>query len=295
MQDGGLPHAACDCRRCERARTEPGAKRYVASLGIVLPEAGQAYLVDATPDVVPQLATLRRALARASGRPAADPGGVDRSPLDGIFLTHAHMGHYLGLAHFGTEAVSTHRLPVWGTPRMLSFLRDNGPWEQLVRLENVDLRELEPGRGRPGTAVELGEGVSVAALAVPHRDEYSDTVGYVVRGPRRAVLYVPDTDGWDDWPVPPERVIERAGIDVALLDGTFHSGDELPGRDLSKVRHPFVAASAERFAPLVARGVEIRFIHFNHTNPAVEAGGAVERELAAQGFGLAREGDELGL
>jgi pyrroloquinoline quinone biosynthesis protein B len=178
---------------------------------------------------------------------------------------------------------------------MLGFRRGNGPGEQLVRRENVELRELVPGRGEPGPAVELGEGVSVAAFAVPHRDEYSETVAYVVRGPRRAVLYVPDTDSWDEWPVPLEQVIERAGIDTALLDGTFHSGDELPGRDLSKVRHPFVAASAERFAPLVARGVEIRFIHFNHTNAAVEAGGAVERELAAQGFGLAREGGELGL
>jgi pyrroloquinoline quinone biosynthesis protein B len=267
----------------------------VASLGIVLPEAGRAYLVDATPDVVPQLAALRQVLARSAGRPSEDPGGVDRSPLDGIFLTHAHMGHYLGLAHFGTEAVSTHRLPVWGTPRMLGFLRGNGPWEQLVRRENVELRELVPGRGEPGPAVELGEGVSVAAFAVPHRDEYSETVAYVVRGPRRAVLYVPDTDSWDEWPVPLEQVIERAGIDTALLDGTFHSGDELPGRDLSKVRHPFVAASAKRFAPLVGRGVEIRFIHFNHTNPAVEAGGTVERELGAKGFGVAREGDELGL
>jgi pyrroloquinoline quinone biosynthesis protein B len=175
---------------------------------------------------------------------------------------------------------------------MLEFLRGNGPWEQLVRLENLELRELAPGRGESGPAVELGEGVSVAAVAVPHRDEYSDTVGFVIRGPRRAVLYVPDTDGWDAWPVPPEEVIAAAGVGVALLDGTFHSGDELPGRDLSKVRHPFVAASVERFAPLAERGVDVRFLHFNHTNPAVDPDAGLEERLPA-GFRFAREGDEI--
>jgi pyrroloquinoline quinone biosynthesis protein B len=134
----------------------------------------------------------------------------------------------------------------------------------------------------------------VAAVAVPHRDEYSDTVGLVIRGPRRAVLYVPDTDGWDAWPVPPEEVIAAAGVGVALLDGTFHSGDELPGRDLSKVRHPFVAASVERFAPLAERGVDVRFLHFNHTNPAVDPDAGLEEQLPA-GFRFAREGDEIPL
>jgi len=295
MQDGGLPHAACDCRRCERARRDPAARRSVASLGIVLPASRKVFLVDATPDVVPQLAALRAALERASGEVAEARGGVDRSPLDGIFLTHAHMGHYLGLAHFGFEAVDTHGLPVWGSPRMLGFLRANGPWEQLVRLGNVTLHELSPGHGEPGPPVALGEGVTVAALTVPHRDEYSDTVGYVLRGPRQAVLYVPDTDGWDAWTVPPEAVIAGAGIDVALLDGTFSSGDELPGRDISKVRHPLITASAQRFAPLAERGVRVEFIHFNHTNPAVEADSGLREALERQGFGLAREDEEIAL
>ena len=293
VQDGGLPHAACDCRRCRHAHDRPRDRRLVASLGIVLPESGRTYLIDATPDVALQLRALRRNLSPA---PATDPraeGGVDRDPVDGVFLTHAHVGHYLGLAHFGREVVSTSGLPVWGTPRMMEFLRSNGPWSQLVALGNVDLRPVEPGAGAPGEAVELGEGVSVSAIRVPHREEFSDAVGYLVRGPRSTLLYVPDTDGWDAWAVAPETVMEEAGVDVALVDGTFYSGDELPGRDISKVRHPLIRDSVERFAPFVeASGVKIRFLHFNHTNPALDPFEPLDTADWPAGLALARQGEE---
>ena len=291
--DGGQPHAGCDCRRCRHALAHPQDRPLVASLGIVLPESGRTFLIDATPDVALQLRALRHNLNPEPPPAPRREGGVDRAPVDGVFLTHAHVGHYLGLAHFGREVVSTTGLPVWGTPRMLAFLRDNGPWSQLVDLGNVELRPVEPGEGAPGEAVELGEGVSVAALRVPHREEFSDAVGYVVRGPRSALLYVPDTDGWDAWAVASERVMEAAGIDVALVDGTFHSGDELPGRDLSKVRHPFIGDSVERFTPFVERtGVEIHFLHFNHTNPALDPFEPLDTSGWPPGLALARQGEE---
>ena len=217
VQDGGLPHVACTCVRCERARREPGFRRHVASLALHLPASDKVYLLDATPDLGEQLA----AVARLRGRAAA--GRVDRAPADGVFLTHAHVGHYLGLAFFGFETVHTRRLPIWASPRMADFLRGNGPWSQLVKLENVELRPL-----RAGEPVALEDGVSVTPLQVPHRDEYSDTLGFVIRGPRRTVLYVPDTDSWRAWTRPLPELL--AGVDEALLDGTFYSLDELPGR-----------------------------------------------------------------
>ncbi|HSL83194.1 MAG TPA: MBL fold metallo-hydrolase, partial [Thermoanaerobaculia bacterium] len=187
-QDGGFPHAACACDRCSAARRDPSLARKVASLAVVLPESGRVYLIDATPDLPEQIELLADVRRPPAGR-------VDRSPADGVFLTHAHMGHYLGLAWFGYESVHTRGLPVWATPRMARFLRENGPWSQLVSLGNVDLREVEAGGG----AVELGDGVAVRAVAVPHRDEYTDTVGFRIEGPRATVLYVPDTDSWDAW------------------------------------------------------------------------------------------------
>jgi pyrroloquinoline quinone biosynthesis protein B len=282
VQDGGLPHPACHCDRCEAARHVAGRKRYVASLALVLPAAGEVHLVDATPDI-------REQLDRLADLRTAPTGRVDRSPVDRVFLTHAHIGHYLGLAFFGYEALHTRRLPVHATPRMAAFLRDNGPWSQLVGLGEVELEELPPG-----AMVALADGVQVEALAVPHRDELSDTVGFVFSGPRQQVLYVPDTDGWDAWERPLEEVV--AGVDVALLDGTFYSPDELPGRPVSSIGHPLITVTMDRLKEQVAGGtVSVYFTHLNHSNPALDPEGPERAEIRRRGFGVLEEGQELAL
>ena len=281
-QDGGVPHAACDGARCAAARRDPALRRRVASLGIVAGGAG--YTIDATPDFVDQLDTLRRAV----GEPYV--GGTDRTPLAGIFLTHAHMGHYLGLAHLGFEAAHARDVQLWATPRLIDFLRTNAPWDQLVALGNVLPQPLAGGE-----TVDLPGGVSVTALGVPHRAEYTDTVGYLVAGPNRRLLYVPDTDGWDAWRPSLEAVLEREAVDVALLDATFYSLGELPGRDAASVRHPFVVDTMDRLQVRVDDGLQVVFIHLNHTNPAVDPASPEGREIRRRGFEVAFEGLEFAL
>lgn len=284
-QDGGLPHAACHCERCEAARRDPARRRLAASLAVVLPASGEVYLVDATPDVREQLdrvADLRR--------PAA--GRVDRQPVSGVLLTHAHVGHYLGLAFFGFEAVHTSRLPVFATPRMAAFLRGNGPWSQLVTKDEIALSEVAPG-----ASFRLGEGaaaVEVTALAVPHRDELSDTVAFLFAGARQRVLYVPDTDRWETWDPPLATVLQ--GVDVALVDGSFYSLDELPGRDVSQVPHPLMGRTMELLAPAVAAGtLRVFFTHLNHSNPALDPASPAAREIVERGFAVLADGQELPL
>lgn len=288
-QDGGFPHAACEHALCVRARQDPSLASGVASLGLVLPKGDGTHavlLVDATPDVRAQIDLLRDVRRPSAGR-------VDRAPLAGLLLTHAHIGHYLGLAFFGFEAVNTHELPVYATPRMATFLRTNGPWSQLVTKRNIALHEQAPGSrfklGVGGAQVEIG------VLAVPHRDEYSDTVGFVFAGPHRRVLYVPDTDGWDRWSPSLAAVLARERIDVALLDASFYSLDELPGRDLTQVRHPLVVATMDRLAPFVAAGGQVFFCHLNHSNPALDPASEARRAIEARGFAVAAVGQEIGL
>eukprot|EP00957_Ditylum_brightwellii_P156501 11911053-Ditylum_brightwellii.AAC.1 len=62
---------------------------------------------------------------------------------DGIFLTHAHIGHYTGLMYLGREALGAVDVPVYAMPRMRSFLKNNGPWSQLVSLGNINIQNLE--------------------------------------------------------------------------------------------------------------------------------------------------------
>jgi pyrroloquinoline quinone biosynthesis protein B len=279
VQDGGLPHAACDCPRCAAARQDPSRLRRIASLAIRLPESDAVYLVDATPDIREQLHDVRDLRGR--------PDGFDRSPVEGVFLTHAHIGHYLGLAFFGFEAVHTRDLPVYCMPRMAELLRRNAPWEQLVTLGNVRLEPLAAG-----TPVALGDGVEVTALFVPHRDEYSETVGLMVEGPRRRLLYVPDTDGWPAWSPPLTEVLE--GVDIAILDGTFYSADELPGRDVSSIGHPLITRTMDLLGAAVETGdLEVWFTHLNHSNPALEPDSEATRAIAERGFGVVGENQDF--
>lgn len=281
-QDGGLPHAGCSCERCARARARPARARRVASVAVVA--GGQAWLVDATPDLPAQL----EALAEQTARPR---GGVDRAPVAGILLTHAHVGHYLGLAWLGFEALNTRELPVRASRRMAALLRASAPWDQLVRLGNIHLVEAAPG-----VAEELGGGVRVTPLLVPHRDEYTDTLGFVFAGPRARALYVPDSAPWRQWSRPLPAVLADEGVDVALIDGCFYSPDELPGRDLSTLAHPLMLESMELLQPLVDAGrVRVIFTHLNHSNPATDPTSAAAAEVRRRGFEIAEEGLEVPL
>ncbi len=282
-QDGGMPQIGCDCTHCAAARRDPSRVRHVASLAIHVPRTDHVYLVDATPDLPAQIEMIHAFHHRPVG-PLA--GKTDRAPVDGVLLTHAHIGHYLGLAQFGFESLSTKDIPVWASPRMAAYLRTNGPWSQLVRLDNIALREFQPGQ-----AFELEPGITVKPIQVPHRDEYSDTLAFLIRGPKKTLLYVPDTDTWTTWSKPLADVLRDERVDVALLDGTFYSADELPDRDVTKIKHPLITATMDLLQPLVKAGkVRVFFTHLNHSNPALEPGGAAEKAIVARGFGVAEEG-----
>ncbi len=273
-QDGGVPHIGCPQELCVSGRSDPARRQRVASLGLVDERAGARFLVDATPDLASQLESLNQ------GRTLADR----RKPVDGILLTHAHIGHYTGLMYLGREALGAQGVPVYVTSRMALFLRENGPWSQLVALGNIALHEIEPGR-----EFALTPDLKVTALVVPHRDEWSDTVGYVVRGPSASLLYLPDIDKWEKWERPIGDVV--AHVDTAFLDGTFFSLEDLPGRTQSEVPHPLVGETMQRLARLAPR---VRFVHLNHTNRLLFDAVAL-REVERRGFRVARDGDVVPL
>jgi pyrroloquinoline quinone biosynthesis protein B len=273
-QDAGIPHIGCRQELCVQARRDPARRERVACLGLV--HEGLRFLIDATPDLPSQIESLN------TSREPADP----RRPVDGILLTHAHIGHYTGLMYLGREGLGARGVPVHASPRMARFLRENGPWSQLVALGNIELRELLPGR-----ELELAPGLSVTALTVPHRDELSDTVGYRVRSARRSLLYVPDIDKWERW----DRDVEAevAAVDVALLDGSFADAAEVPGRSIAEIPHPLVGETAQRLGAPRLRG-RVSFIHLNHTNRLLWDEPARE-DLRSRGFRIARDGEELPL
>jgi pyrroloquinoline quinone biosynthesis protein B len=293
-QDGGLPHVGCFVGNCALARTNPSRRRLVTSLLLCDPRDGRRWLFDCTPDV-------REQLDRARGHPSTRKEEGPRPPLlDGLFLTHAHMGHYGGLLHFGREAYAVRELPAWITPRFAEFLRTNAPWSLLVQEKRLVLNELVEGQ-----PVELAPDLQVTAFRVPHRDEFSDTVGFEIRGPNRALAYLPDIDKWERWDEeaeaagakgrrrgPARRVeelIERC--DLALLDGCFFAGGEVAGRSMKEIPHPCVIESIDRFGalPRTERG-KVYFTHLNHTNPAADSSSDAWRQVVEAGMQVLDEG-----
>ena len=273
-QDGGAPQMG---HNDDPAWRDASLKRTATCLGLVDRASGRRWMFDATPDIREQLHRFDS---------VAPPAG---NALDGVFLTHAHMGHYTGLMFFGHEGMGVRDLPVHVMPRMANYLSGNGPWSQLVRLGNVALKPL--GDGKP---IALGR-VSVTPFFVPHREEFSEVVGFHIDGPSKKVLFIPDIDRWEDWDAQGVRIEDEiAKVDVAYLDGTFYADGELAGRDMSKVPHPTIASSMKRFAPLSSREKsKIRFIHLNWSNPARFVGSHARREVLANGFAVAEEMERL--
>jgi pyrroloquinoline quinone biosynthesis protein B len=172
---------------------------------------------------------------------------------------------------------------------MDSFLRDNGPWSQLVALENIRLLPIQNA-----TALRLNPRIQVTPLQVPHRDEFSETVGYLIEGPSKKLLFIPDIDKWQLWS---EDIIEYIKlVDYAFLDGTFFANGEIDGRDMSQIPHPFIEESLLLFQDLSPQlKSRIFFIHFNHTNPVLKDDSKAYNHVIKAGFNIAREGDTLTL
>jgi pyrroloquinoline quinone biosynthesis protein B len=283
-QDGGLPQIGCAAACCAAARADPERRRLVTSLLLVDPRSGKRWLFDATPDLPAQVER-----ARPHAHPDGKAGEGRPALFDGVFLTHAHMGHYAGLLALGREAYGSAPQTVHASAAMGAFLRTNAPWSLLVDARHVELAELVPGE-----PVVLAPDLTVTPLAVPHRQELSDTLAFVLRGPRRALLYLPDVDAWER--MDPSIEARLAEVDVALVDATFFDGGELPGRDLSAIPHPFVVHSLARFAPLDEHErAKLRFTHLNHSNPAADPASAAAARVRDAGMAVARDGEVHGL
>jgi pyrroloquinoline quinone biosynthesis protein B len=273
-QDAGKPQIGQDE---DPAWQDPSQAKMATSIAIVERNSGARYLFDATPDIKAQLYALDK-LAKSTG-----------FRLDGIFLTHAHIGHYLGLAQLGREAMGAKSIPVYAMPEMRKFLEQNGPWSLLVKLKNIVLIPLENQHD-----ITPDQDLTITPFRVPHRAEYTETIGYKIRGGGKSAIYLPDIDSWEQWDakgVHIEAVIKAN--DWLFLDASFFSGDELPGRDMSKIPHPTIMHSMDRFKTLPqAQKAKIRFIHLNHSNPAHDPKSAAYQTLTQNGFKVAQSGEQ---
>ena len=268
-QDAGYPQMNCKKECCKAAWENSKLQKMTSCLSIIDPTTNQQWIIDATPNIKEQLQLLK------------SKSGTEK--IDGVLLTHAHMGHYSGLIHFGREVMGTNNMPVFAMPKMTTFLEENGPWSQLVEIENISLQNL-----KSDSTFSLNERIKVTPFLVPHRDEFSETVGYKITINEKILLFIPDIDKWEKWETNILPLIQK--VDYAFLDATFYKNGELK-RDMSEIPHPFVEESMELFSNLSETDKQkVHFIHFNHTNPLLIEGSASQKEVTKKGFNLSKEG-----
>ena len=266
VQDAGYPHIGCEKDCCKVV--SPG-DYFVSCLGLVDKTNNKRYLFDATPDIHNQINLLEKF--------------PDANLIDGIFLTHAHIGHYTGLMYLGREGLGGKNIMVYALKRMARFLKKNGPWDQLVKLNNISIQTISNKE-----FVKLSKNIFVMPIRVPHRDEYSETVGYKIIGKSKKILFIPDIDKWDEWK---KSIIEEIKlVDYAFIDGTFYNGSEL-NRDMREIPHPSIEETLQLFSnqPLAERN-KIYFIHINHTNPILTNKNGIRDLVESLGFNIAERG-----
>ena len=264
VQDGGMPHLGNNKTCCENIKKD----KYVTSLMLINNENNESFLFDASPDINKQLNFM---------------GDRIKKDLKGIFLTHAHIGHYTGLMYFGREALNSKLVNVYAMPRMKKFLEENGPWSQLVSLQNISIIELSNE-----SKISIDSNVIVQPVEVPHRAEFSETVGYKIYGPNKTALFIPDIDKWYLW----EKSIvdEIKQVDYAIIDATFYDSKEVNYRDISEIPHPFVTESMDLFDSIdIKEKNKIYFIHLNHTNPLLNEQSKQYKSVITKGYNVAKE------
>ncbi len=273
VQDGGSPHIMCLKSCCTNLSSEEKAARQVTALGLSFGTTDY-YLFEASPNITLQMQQMH---------------ALGHLNLAGIFLTHAHIGHYMGLLYLGREAWGANKIPVYAMPRLRTFLKENGPWSQLVDLENITLQALENKQPQ-----QLPQGIKVTPFVVPHRDEFSETVGYYIAGPNKTALFLPDIDKWNKWEKDIGEVIKA--VDYAFIDASFYDAAEINYRPIVEIPHPFVIETLERLNELEQKDrKKVFFIHMNHTNPMLDPESEATKRVRALGFSVARIGDTFSL
>lgn len=275
-QDGGFPHIGCQKECCANYYSGTYKKQKVVSLGLVDVEHTQKWIFEATPDMSTQLADLEQHHLKTA------------TIIDGVFLTHAHIGHYTGLMYFGREALGKQGTKVYAMPTMKSFLETNGPWSQLISIKNIEIHSLQND-----STIVLNSHLKVTPFLIPHRDEFSETVGYKISGSKKTALFIPDIDKWHTWK---KSIIEEVKkVDYAFLDATFFNQKEVK-RAMTEVPHPFIEETIALFKnESIETKNKVIFIHFNHTNPALQKNSKEKKQVEKLGFRFAFEGQNYEL
>ena len=269
-QDGGVPHPGCYCDTCQ-FYWDNQIVLSPSSLAII--DEKQLHLFDVTRN-------LDRQLRKVGNKNVTD-----------IWLTHGHIGHIDGIGLFGKEVMNLKNVRLHASELMIKLIENTPKWNKLI-----EDKILIPIQFNSNESMQISENLKITPIRVPHRDELTDTHAFMINGPEKSLLYLPDHDTWEETldMVQQDSVIEWfdfLGIEIVLMDGTFWSKNELSRQD--DVPHPPVVESLERLGNVKGKELEVFFIHFNHTNPLLIPKSNEIKKLLDSGCKIPIEGQQF--
>lgn len=310
---GGFPQWNCGCSNCSRLRTGTlkGCARTQTQLAIS-PSEGVWLLVGACPDLRQQLIRDPEFAPASALPPSQDhrAGESRGTPIQAVLLTSADIDSVLGLLHLREfqpfrilSTAAVHRILTEENVMFRALARSRPP----VAWESLALNQPMPIFQPVGSSTEE----SLSCRAVPLSGKFPDYVTdrlsrslpeneavigleFMHRGKR--LFCAPALSGrgnhWKD---------EIGKSDVALLDGTFFTDDELvkirpAGATAHEMGHLPLAGPNGLLAQLESMPNTRRIlIHLNNTNPALDEDSAAARILRDAGYEVAYDGMEFTL
>ena len=266
-QDGGRPQAGCSKSCC--IGLGPNEHSFPTSLGIIGQD--KLHIIDVTRSLGNQLQYL------------------DNRVPDEVWLTHAHIGHIDGLGLFGRETMNVKGAKLHVSKLMLELINQTPHWQIMIQQGVFSIDVINNGESRQST------GFSITPILVPHRGELSDTHAFIIRGDNKSLLYLPDHDSWDEtlslygmntireW-------LASLQADIALIDGTFWSYNELSERSQQVYSHPPIKQTIGMLGYKQQGDPDIIFFHLNHTNPVYDEWSEEHTKVVEMGWSIAKQG-----
>ncbi|HXM95542.1 MAG TPA: MBL fold metallo-hydrolase [Candidatus Dormibacteraeota bacterium] len=299
---GGFPQWNCACRNCRHMRDGSlrGRPRTQTQLAFST-DSKVWFLVSASPDLRTQIL--------ATPELAPHEGSVP-SPIAGVFLPSADVDSVMGLLHL-REFQSFFAFATSGVQRVLH--KENRIFRVLERAVPPVKWLTLSSKGRLGCHLSEQPGAKPEFICgtVPLGGEYPDyvgeevartlppdeaVVGFVFQNSEKSIFYAPSLGGdFGAWRFSAEMA------DLAFLDGTFWSDDELikTSRSTKTARemgHLPLWGPDGLLAqyPSNTKGRKV-LIHINNTNPILDETSAEHRAVLDAGWEIAYDGMEVKL
>lgn len=288
---GGVPQWNCACDNCSAARAGRRVQR--TQSGLAVSADGERWLLlNCSPDIGAQIQSFAPLHPRK-------PRGT---PIAGILFTDANVDHLGGLATLRQSG--QHRFIIRSSAIVRAIATAQAAYAPFSQPPH---RWLESPLDVPCQATSeddiVGNQLAVRALSVP-----GTTPGYDGRRrmPGAVVAYeVSDLDCKNRLLFAPvfssvDAALHAAiaSVQVAFVDGTFYTADELVAQHLLPKRaeslgHQSVAGEAGTLERLRGIGTRVIFTHLNNSNPMLEPSSAASQEIREAAAEIAYDGMEL--